>query len=198
MMKQNSRERANLYATGSDFCRIFKEDMQSLYQLALVLTVDPQDAEQCFVAGLDDCASGNQVFKEWARSWARRVVIKNAIRSIGPEIGQANQALGGGAVAAGLNGLNLPPEVSSLLRLPAAERFVFVMSFCEGYSDHDCALLLGCTRETVVAARLRALQHVKDSAAAKHEVETATVLAARSEERNSIDLTLAARLATVA
>src|SRR5262245_40163093 len=92
-MKQISKQRTTLYATGGDFCRIFKEDMQSLYLLALVLTADPAKAEQCFVAGLDDCASGNQVFEEWARSWARRVIVKNAIRSLAPEIAQDNPVL---------------------------------------------------------------------------------------------------------
>lgn len=198
MMKPNSRARTSLYASSGDFCRIFTEDMQSLFLLALVLTADPLEAEQCFVAGLEDCASGNQVFQDWARSWARRVVIKNAIRIVGPEIGRANRALDGAAIASGPNELNLSPEIYSLLRLPAYERFVFVMSFCEGYSDHDCALLLGCNRETLIAARLSALQHVKDSAAAKRDLETAAAPAAGSDERHSIDISLAARLATVA
>lgn len=197
MLKQNSRERTNLYATCGDFLRIFREDMKSLYLLALVLTADAEKAEQCFVSGLDDCASGNRVFKEWAQSWARRVVIKNAIRTIGPEIG-LNRAVVGAAIPAGLEASNLPAELYSLLRLPAHERFVFVMSFCEGYSDHDCALLLGCTRETLVSARIRALQQITDSAAAKHDLAPAALMAARSEERDSNDMALAARLATVA
>src|SRR5260370_11679704 len=58
--------------------------MANLYWLSFILTADPGKAEQCFVSGLDDCSAGNQVFTEWARSWARRTVIKNAIRLISP------------------------------------------------------------------------------------------------------------------
>jgi hypothetical protein len=202
-MKQISKERTTLYATGGDFCRIFKEDMQSLYLLALVLTADGAKAEQCFVAGLNDCASGNQVFEEWARSWARRVVVKNAIRSLAPEIAQDNPALvpgdgGSTELHAGPVQLDLPAEISALLQLPARERFAFVMSFCEGYSDHDCALLLGCTRETLVAARLRAFQQLKDSAAARNDLRAQAVIAAQDDRRNFIDRALSARLAPVA
>ena len=49
-----------------------------------VLTADPEKAEQCFVAGLDDSIHGTPVFKEWARSWSKRMIIKNAIRLIAP------------------------------------------------------------------------------------------------------------------
>jgi hypothetical protein len=79
------KQRTALYATFGDFRRIFTEDMKSLYLLAFLLSADPGKAEQCFVSGLDDCTTGNQVFREWGRSWARRVVIKNAIRLIAPQ-----------------------------------------------------------------------------------------------------------------
>src|SRR6516225_6532078 len=79
--------RALEYASARDFCSIFHQDMDVLYRLALALTGDAGQAEQCFVAGLDECIEGNAVFKEWARSWSRRVVIKNAIRIISPRPG---------------------------------------------------------------------------------------------------------------
>jgi len=202
-MKQISKQRTTLYATGGDFCRIFKEDMQSLYLLALVLTADPVKAEQSFVAGLDDCTSGNPVFEEWARSWARRVIVKNAIRSLAPDIAQNNPGVvygneGSAKLAAGPAGLGLPAELSALLQLPARERFAFVMSFCEGYSDHDCALLLGCTRESLAAARLSAFQQLKDSVAARNDLRAQTATTAQDDRGNYIDRALSARLATVA
>jgi hypothetical protein len=147
-----------LFATSGDFCLIFKEDMKNLYLLSLLLTADPDKAEQCFVSGLDDCATGNQVFKEWARSWARRAVIKNAIRLIAPEPVAANRA------SIPVVGDKARPELhaqfSALFDLQPFERFAFVMSVLEGYSDRDCALLLGCTRESLIAARGRALLQV--------------------------------------
>jgi DNA-directed RNA polymerase specialized sigma24 family protein len=202
-MNQTSNERANLYTTRSDFCRIFRDDMQSLYLLALVLTADQEKAEQCFLAGLDDCASGNQVFKEWAHSWARRAVIKNAIRSIAAVIAEEDPAMAPGAtdsaeVHAAPADLDLPAEISALLELPARERFAFVMSFCEGYSDQECALLLGCRRESLVAARLAALKHLNGSAAAKNELRTETPVRTNGVRHSPIDLALSARSATFA
>jgi hypothetical protein len=36
-------------------------------------------------------------------------------------------------------------EIDALLQLADFDRFVFVMSVLEHYSEHDCALLLGCS-----------------------------------------------------
>jgi predicted DNA-binding protein (UPF0251 family) len=153
-----------LYATKSDFCKVFAEDMNSLYLLSLLLTADPAKAEQCFVSGLDDCADGNQVFKEWAHSWARRAIIKNAIRLIAPDA--ANFSTERNGFRRDKNAFSDQPraefkvDMAALLELDHFERFAFVMSVLEGYSDRECALLLGCTRDTLIEARSRALQQV--------------------------------------
>ena len=39
--------------------------------------------------------------------------------------------------------------IARLLRLEHFERFVFVMSVLEKYSDQDCSVLLGCSRQDV-------------------------------------------------
>lgn len=157
-----SQARAALYATSSDFCRIFKEDMNSLYLLSLVLTADPEEAQQCFVSGLDDCAAANQVFQEWARSWARRAIIKNAIRLIAPEPPDADAVSIAIATKSfsGHVGMELQAQMSSILGLQPFERFALVMSVLEGYSDRECTLLLGCTRASLITARSRALQQI--------------------------------------
>lgn len=174
-MKLTSRERTALYATTGDFCRIFREDMESLYVLSLVLTDDPQKAEQCFVAGLDDCSAGNWVFKDWARSWARRVVIKNAIRATAPDAAVENASRADGTQSARLvhelTHPQLPSDLAVLTKLPVLERFAFVMSACEGYAIHDCALLLGCSRDEFVAARTRAFARLQDLAGVRSEFE---------------------------
>ena len=72
------------YAMRSDFCRIFEKDMNRLYLLSFLLTGDRTIAEQCFVGGLHIAQEGNQVFKEWAESWARRAIIQNATRMMRP------------------------------------------------------------------------------------------------------------------
>jgi len=170
IIASSSKKRTALYATGADFCRIFADDMNNLYLLSLVLTADPEKAEQGFVSGLDECTAGNQVFGEWARSWARRVVIKNAIRTILPRPERPARLSSAAQKSQVPNHDRLqtvPPEISGLFELPDFERFVFVMSVLEGYSDQDCALLLGSTRETVSAARLQALERIRNRETSK-------------------------------
>src|ERR1700688_4703604 len=72
------------YASSADFRQIFDEDMNGLYLLSFLLTADREKAEQCFVSGLEDAGDGNPVFNEWARSWARRVIIQMAVRVTNP------------------------------------------------------------------------------------------------------------------
>src|SRR5258708_8079966 len=125
------------YAVAGDFCRIFAEEMNGLYQLSLWLTADQGKAEQCFVSGLDDCAGANRVFKEWARSWARRTIIQNAIRTIQPARERSAPLPDhGGAGAVEASDRNA--KLAAVLELRTFERFVFVMSALEGYSDQDC------------------------------------------------------------
>jgi hypothetical protein len=194
-----------LYATRADFCRIFKEEMQNLYLLSLLLTADSEKAEQCFVAGLDDCAEGNQVFREWARSWARRAVIKNALRLIVPEapVGDAGRAglLETRAAANCQAWPALQGEISAVLALQPFERFVFVISVLEGYSDQECALLLGCTRQILVTARARALQQMPQSVEVErlNQTRAAFKIDTQHSNRNStVELAIPARLATPA
>jgi DNA-directed RNA polymerase specialized sigma24 family protein len=149
------------YASTADFERIFTEDMSGLYLLSLLLTGDRDRAEECFVAGIGESTKGNRVFKEWARSWARRTIIRSAIRLVGPRE-RSGRTTRDPASARGLNyvPLALEAEVYAILELTSLERFVFVMSVLERYSDHDCSILLGCVQRDITAARARALQHL--------------------------------------
>lgn len=151
------RHEANEYATREDFCRIFTENLNSFYQLSLVLTRDHEKAEQCSVAGLDDAIKANNVFKEWAGSWAKRAIIKNAIRALQPHPDAANPSI---PVAS-----KEQSAMDKLLALGDFERFVFVMSVLERYPEHDCALLLGCSLQDVRTARIRALEQLASSEA---------------------------------
>jgi DNA-directed RNA polymerase specialized sigma24 family protein len=155
------------HAVARDFCRIFKQDMDRLYLLSYLLTADRAMAEKCFVGGLEDSAKSPRVFKEWAQSWARRMIVQNAIQMIQPQPGDnpaANQSANGNIAG--------PAQISAVVGLPAFERFVFVMSVLERYSDQDCALLLNTTREEVIVARTRALQRLGDSAESQHAPAT--------------------------
>src|SRR6202021_3694029 len=122
--------RATPYASSADFCRIFDEDMNDLYLLSLLLTADREKAEQVFVSGLEDAVEGNPVFKEWARSWARRVIIVNAVRAINPRPTEEN----GGSSSAPVSGNRKTPpveqvEMAAVFPLDRFWRFPFGRAF---------------------------------------------------------------------
>jgi hypothetical protein len=153
-----STSTVQLYATHSQFCQIFAEDENALYLLSLLLTADASKAEQCFVAGLEDSIHGSPVFKEWARSWSKRMIIKNAIQMISPTPGKM---IGAPHVSDSETvSLDLGSELTAILQLAPLERFVFVMSVLEGYLIQDCSILLNCTRQYVENAQVGAFQHL--------------------------------------
>jgi DNA-directed RNA polymerase specialized sigma24 family protein len=158
-------KKANHYASRGDFRRIFTEDLDGLYQLSFLLTRDPKKAEQCFVGGLEDCVAGNSVFREWARSWAKRAIIQNAIRALNPRPRQSNPA--SPTIFGDIDELSSGPdkhfEIDAVLGLEDDERFAFVMSALEHYSEHDCALLLEWSVREVRDACTRALKELATS-----------------------------------
>ena len=162
MREEKHITRAGEYATTDDFRRIFDENMNSLYVLAFLLTADHVRAERCFVSGLEDAIEGNPVFKEWARSWARRAIIQNAVKLIKPRPDDGNGRLRSASVDRDYK--TLPAErrveVSAVLGLEPFERIVYVMTVLEHYSDHECSLLLGCARRDILPARARALEEI--------------------------------------
>ncbi len=159
------------YASGKDFCAIFERDMNSLYALSFLLTGDPAQAEKCFVQGLQDAREGNRVFKEWAETWARRTIILNAIRLLRPAPGASGPTPDPDVVRSVIRSR----EIAALVELSTFERFVFVMSVLERYSDRECALLLGCTRDVVTATRVRLLETSGDSEDLRNKLLSADV-----------------------
>jgi hypothetical protein len=163
---QVREEEANLLASREDFHTIFNENLKEFYQLSLLLTRDPAKAERCFVDGLEDCVTGNRVFREWARSWAKRTIVRNAIRGLNPRPSQSNSPLSGG-ISPNIYQLSRGPgghfEIDAVLRLADFDRFVFVMSVLEHYSEYDCALLLGCSAIEIREGRTRALKELATS-----------------------------------
>jgi hypothetical protein len=173
---RQAADRALAYATRTDFQRIFTEDMGALHLLALLLTADAAKSEQCFVAGLEESIHGNPVFKEWARSWSKRVIIRNAIKLLTPSPAQpeTSSAL---ACAGGVSS-EKDAWTATIMQLPAFERFVFVILVLEGYSESDCASLLGCGMQEMIRARSQALARlaaVRDSTGASRSAKPAPV-----------------------
>jgi len=97
------------------------------------------------------------VFKDWTDFWTRHIVVHNAIRMLSPAVNA-----GGEDSRSHVGPLDptLSPVLRAVLRLSTFERFVFVMSVLEDYSDRDCALLLGSSTRDVVAAKAKAFEHL--------------------------------------
>ena len=143
---------ANQYATSDDFCRMFRKELDRLYGLLFLLIKDHTKAERCFVAGLEDCMTAKHVFKEFAHSWARRVLVQQAIRELQPRPGQQRKKEA------------VDPQwhtaLDGVLSLETFDRFVLVLSVLERYSQHECSLLLSYPPRDIRNARLRALQQL--------------------------------------
>jgi hypothetical protein len=161
MLKRSHTENAEVrYANCLDFRIIFEEDLHGLYQLAFLLTGDHQRAERSFVAGLEDCVKESRVFREWARTWAKRVIVKNAIRELHPQSNHSNSSTHVPIIFCPKVQLGDPVgnfNMDAVSRLADFERFVFVLCVLERYGEHECALLLGCSPFEVREARSQAI-----------------------------------------
>ena len=161
----HAREReGGQYASHEDFHTIFNEDLKEFYQLSFLLTRDPAKAKRCLVSGLEDCVTGNRVFREWARSWAKRTIVQNAICELTPRPSQSTLP-SPGSILPEVDQHSRGPgfEINAVLQLADFDRFVFVMSVLEHYSEHDCALLLGCSVTVIREGRTRALRKLANS-----------------------------------
>jgi hypothetical protein len=151
-------ESATPYPTATDFVEAFNQEVRSLYLLSFLLTADHDKAEQCLVLALGECVEGIAVFMDRAHSWARRAVVKHAIRMIMPAPEHPGDRSFAGIERAAMLAENDP--FAAILFLDAFERFVFVMSILEGQSDQECATLLRCARRDVMMARVLALKRL--------------------------------------
>jgi hypothetical protein len=68
--------------------------------------------------------------------------------------------------------LILHAEVRAVIELAPLERFVFVMSVLERYSDNDCSILLGCTRRDIASVRIRGMQQLGMFLRSKYPMES--------------------------
>ena len=154
------------YATREEFLKIFDQDMNGLYQLSFLLTGDHQKGERCFVAGIEDCVKENRVFREWARVWAKRVIVENAIRELHPRWSHSNSSAVLPIVFSHNQQSSSPIghfDADAVLGLADFERFVFVLCVLERYREHECGLLLGCSASEVRDARTQAIEKLAQS-----------------------------------
>ena len=166
MFRSDKPKTANFradYAKHADICDIFRNDTKQLYLLAFLLTANHQESEQCFLSTVEEAFKEQAVFKEWVRSWITRRLIENAIAIVLPASarnGQKRDLWG-----AGRHEAQRGYEIDTVTKLAPFERFVFVMSILERYSNWDSSLLLGCSMTKIAQARMKALRRLPDLAA---------------------------------
>jgi hypothetical protein len=153
------------YATAEYFQRLFASEMPDLFRLSLRLTADAEKAERGLILALRECITSSTVSKRWAIIWARRTVVRNAIRLV---LGIETAIPHRDSVEAGPDSQPQPQKYRieamgdslPILSLPDFDRLVFVICVLERYSDMDCALLLTSSPKEVNDARMRAINMV--------------------------------------
>jgi hypothetical protein len=134
VFRSNKPKTANFradYAKHADFCDVFKNDTKPLYLLAFLLTANHKESEQCFVSTVEEAFKEQVVFKEWARSWVKRRLIKSAIEIVSPTSARNIQKRD--FWNAGQHETQRECGIDAVTKLGAFERFVFVMSILERY-----------------------------------------------------------------
>jgi DNA-directed RNA polymerase specialized sigma24 family protein len=143
------------YANRADFCELLGRNLKPLYLLAFLLTANHKDAERCFSMTAEECLGEQAVFKEWAQSWIKRSLIKNVIGVVSPASSRGCEKRDFWSVEQ--NEAERNDEINAVTQLPHLERFVFVMSILERYSDWECSVLLGCSTKKVAQSRIKGL-----------------------------------------
>jgi DNA-directed RNA polymerase specialized sigma24 family protein len=151
-------ERATGYATACDFAKIFSEDLNRLYLIAFLLTRNHDMAEQCILTALESCLKGTPVFSSWGRQWSKRAVIKQAIEMVTPMETQPEKAADNASERESFS--ETEELVMAIVGLAPFDRFAFVISTLEQYSDREAAALLNCSGQEIKAARIRAVQEI--------------------------------------
>ena len=135
--------------------------MSDLFQLSLQLTAEANKAERCLTLAMNDCFGTNTIIKGFARTWARRMVIRIAIQGV-PGINDdlARDVESEFHLQPSQYRLGELRESLTVLELPEFDRMVFVICVLERLSILDCALLLGKSPKDVNDAIARATNQI--------------------------------------
>jgi len=148
------------YAGKEEFVNVFERERAGLQRLAILLTANSDAVKHCLIRAFRECISSSSVSRQWALSWTRRVVIRNAISLV---ISRGSESSLSTSDDKDEGFIAFSPDDSSgalagsesILDLPEFDRLVFVICDLEHYSMYDCALLLGRSVRDIVEARQR-------------------------------------------
>lgn len=162
MSKAVVKSTSSGYATAPDFRAVFANDRRGLHRLSLLLLGSEENTEQCIQRALDECIEAASVFQPFAKSWARRCIIRTALQLTDMRKQGSPHAVHP-ALSTDNPGLHAREVCSNIIALPGLQRFVFVMSALEQYNDQECSLLLRCSRNDVCDARARTWRHMEEA-----------------------------------
>jgi DNA-directed RNA polymerase specialized sigma24 family protein len=148
------------YAGKEEFVSAFDRERVGFQRLALLLTKNSEAAKLCLNRAFRECVASSSVSKGWVLSWARRVIIRNAISLVvcpgRQSFVNTNDDADNGLIAFSPDdALGAIVESESILGLPEFDRLVLVICVLEHYSTHDCALLLGKSPREINEVRYR-------------------------------------------
>jgi hypothetical protein len=148
------------YVSIEEFVALFLSERVCLQRLALLLTADSRLAARCVRLALNQCGANSCVLRGWAFSWARRMVIRNAIDLVMRcrrylFVETAGNDDRGTTMSQDRELISSTPNGKWILGLPGLDRFVFVICVLERYSVHECAALLGKSLRDVNDSRRR-------------------------------------------
>ena len=156
-----SSSEQDLFATFEDFGQLSAKEMTKLFCLAMDLTADADRAETCLILAMRDCFQKNGLAKHRIHTWARRMVIRNALRLV---LGIENEILCEAGLDFPLQPNEFPVDAHrdsiAIRNLPDLDRVTFVICVVERHSILDCALLLRKAPQEVHDAIVRATNQV--------------------------------------
>lgn len=144
--------------SGEDFHALFEDRMSELYQLAVLLTANAELAETCLVSAFEGCVNGRAVLRERADHWARHIITKSAIRLVSEAQSRCPEFPSSGCKALSAHGERT--ALRNVVSLPPLERFAFVLTVLERYSDKETEVLLQIPAQDIREARIRAFQWI--------------------------------------
>jgi len=160
-LRSNGVSSNDLDATADDFEQYFAQESTDLLRLSLHLTGDAETAERCRILARRDCNLRSRVSKHRVRTWARLMVILNAIRLV---CGIRSDLVSESGLEFHLQSSDYPVEALresvAILALPDFDRLALVICVLERYAILDCAFLLRKTPLEVYKAILGATDRV--------------------------------------
>ena len=162
-----------------DFRELFAMELPGLFRVALLISGTYVLAEASSWRPWATVSTGS-VSRLWAPSWARRVVIRNAIGAWNNAVPEAT------VVAAESSVRNIRSrsfsdisagctDFARVIALGDLERTAFVLQMLERLTIRDCALLLNRSDREVRGASIRAFRQLAEfnNQAAQHKQSTA-------------------------